>query len=343
MARVDLKGLLPEELAELLQSLGEPAYRAGQIFRWLHHAGVSDFSAMTDLSQELRARLAAASRITELAVRAHEISRADGTHKFLFGLADGAAVETVVIPHPTRTTVCVSTQVGCAFGCLFCASGAEGFVRNLTAAEIVDQVIQAGRHTRQRLSNAVFMGMGEPLANYDNTRQAVRLLHEPAGLGLSYRRISISTCGLPAAIRKLADEGPAVHLALSLHAPDDELRNRLMPVNRQHPMAELLAAGHYYVRQTGRKMSLEYALLAEVNDSPAQARKLAGLARGWRCMVNLIPLNPTPAEVAASPSPRVSEFVRTLRELGVEVAVRRSYGADIRAACGQLRAGVGDK
>ena len=332
--KTDLLDLLPDELALLLRGLGQPPYRARQLLAWLHRG--ASLAEMTDLSKPLRDRLAALAVPGTLTV-AEQVTAPDGAARLALRAADGQLVETVIIPHPARTTVCVSSQVGCAFACRFCATGKQGLVRSLSAGEIVHQVVLAGRVALpRRVSNVVFMGMGEPLANYDAVVRAARLLHHPDGLNVSARHIAISTCGLPDQIRRLAAEGLPLALAISLHAPTDDLRSQLVPVNRTHPIPDHIAAAREYAHRTGRKVAFQYVVLPGVNDSPDQARRLADLLRGLPAMVNLIPQNPI--EGFARPDARAAAaFARLLERRGVPVAVRSSRGGEVLGACGQLR------
>lgn len=332
--RLDLLGLLPDELASFLRDLGQPAYRARQVFSWLHRGAA--FEDMTDLPKSLRARLAALASAGALRLQAEETAP-DGATKFAFRTTDDHVVETVLIPHPRRATVCVSSQIGCAYGCRFCATGRQGRVRDLTAGEIVEQVIRV-QHTMRptRITNVVFMGMGEPLANYGPVVKAVRLLNHPHGLHIAARRVAISTCGLSDGIRRLAREGLQVALAISLHAATDEVRTQLVPINREHPVAEVISAAREYARRTGRKIAFQYVVVPGLNDTPEQARRLAVLGKGLPCMVNLIPQNPLSDSPPADPS-AAARFARLLRSRGLPVAVRRSRGAEVLGACGQLR------
>jgi 23S rRNA (adenine2503-C2)-methyltransferase len=336
--RRSLAGLLPDELEDLLLSWGEPAYRGRQIFRNVHRRGVLDPERMTDLPAALRARLHLSP-----SQEVHRLRSADGlTHKLLLRLHDGQEIEAVEMNttppgEPGRKTICVSTQAGCAMGCVFCVTGQSGFARNLEAGEIVEQVLRMS-DPRRPVTNVVFMGMGEPLANYDETLRSIRLLTHPEGLGLGARRITVSTSGLVPAMRRLADEGLALGLAVSLHAPNDELRSSLMPVNRRWPIAEVLAATDYYVERTGRRVSFEYTLMAGVNDSDALADDLGRLLRGRLCHVNLIPMNPNEDEtLQASTAQRALAFEGRLRQAGIAATIRVNRGRDILAACGQLR------
>ena len=326
----------PAELGDLLA--GEPRYRVDQLVRGLYMEG-RDPADITTLPAALRQRLGVALPPALSTVRE---SLADGgeTVKWLFRLGDGHLVETVLMHHQRWSTVCVSSQAGCAMGCGFCATGQAGFDRHLTTGEIVEQVIRARRaatkHDR-RLSRVVFMGMGEPLANYEPTWTAVERLHQV--LGLSARHITISTVGVVPGIRRLAGEALPVNLAVSLHAANDALRNELVPVNRRYPLADLMAACEEWIAAHNRRLSFEWALIAGTNDRPSDARELAGLARQLRAHVNLIPLNPTAGfGVPGTPRPGIRAFRDRLREAGVNVTVRRTRGTDIDAACGQLRA-----
>ena len=342
-----------EDVAAVLESWGEPAYRARQVWDGLYRRG-APLDELTDLGRSLRARLAEA---LPLALSPRHTSAADAgeTFKWLWAAGDGASVETVLMRYPGRATVCVSTQAGCAMGCTFCATGQAGFERHLTAGEVVEQVVRAQHDNRprgaggvppaktaaparERVGNVVFMGMGEPLANYDATWSAVVRLHDD--LGISARHITVSTVGVVPGMRRLAEERLPVTLAVSLHAPDDELRDELVPLNRRYPLAEVLAAARHYLAASGRRLSFEYAMIGGVNDAPAQADALARRLRGFSpaAHVNLIPLNPTPGFGApASPIRRVHAFAERLRSGGVAATVRRNRGTEIDAACGQLR------
>src|SRR5690242_4087945 len=339
----------PRHLADLdlagrraaVAELGEPAFRAQQLSTHYFSRLVRDPAAMTDLPAAVRSRLAD-SLLPRLLTPVREQScDAGATRKTLWRLHDGALVESVLMGYPDRVTVCVSSQAGCGMGCPFCATGQAGLTRNLSTAEIVDQVVWFAGQSAKRLSHVVFMGMGEPLANYTRVRDAVHRLTDPApdGLGLSQRHITVSTVGLVPAMHRLADEGLAVTLALSLHAPDDELRDELVPVNQRWPVAEVLDAAWGYARRTGRRVSIEYAMIKDVNDQPFRADLLGRLLAGRLAHVNLIPLNPTPgSRWDASPKPVEREFVRRLRAAGVPTTVRDTRGREIDGACGQLAA-----
>jgi 23S rRNA (adenine2503-C2)-methyltransferase len=329
-----LPGVFPHELEELLLEWGEPAYRARQLFHWIHQRGVLDPAQMSDLPSSLRHRLKLS--------RSHEVRRlhsTDGlTSKLLLRLHDGQEIEAVEMDTDSgRKTICVSTQAGCAMGCVFCVTGQFGFARNLEAGEIVEQVLRFNSAARP-VTNVVFMGMGEPLANYDETLRAIRLLTHPDGLRLGARRITLSTSGLVPQMRRLAEERLQIGLAVSLHAPSDELRSRLMPVNRRWPIREVLTAADHYVELTHRRVSYEYTLMAGVNDTDEVADELAGLLQGRLCHVNLIPLNPNEDLSLHAPSMRRAlAFEARLRDAGIAATIRVNRGRDILAACGQLR------
>ncbi len=337
--RNDLKGLPLAELEAFLRSLGKERYRARQVSRWLYRRYAAEFSAMTDLSRRVREELTRACRISSPPAEDEERS-SDGTEKVLFRLEDGDAVESVLIPEEDRRTVCVSTQAGCALACVFCATGHGGLRRNLTSAEIIHQVWHASRKLSargERLTNVVFMGMGEPLENVGELSRAVDILLSPYGFGLAGKRITVSTAGIVPAMRELADRYP-VSLAVSLNAADDGLRSRLMPVNRKYPLREVVSAMRRIPLRSGRKVTAEYVLLAGVNDAPSDARKLVRLLAGARIKVNLIPCNPHDCGHFRPPAPSaVDRFREVLADAGVQTITRERRGADIRAACGQLR------
>ncbi len=342
--KVNLLGLPPERLAEFLVSLGEKPYRARQLMRWLYQRGAAGFADMTDLSVKLRDRLEAVAEISTPRVLSHEHS-ADGTRKWLLDVGAGQAVETVFIPEPNRATLCISSQAGCALDCAFCATGRQGFNRNLDIAEIVGQVVHARREVAPvEITNVVFMGMGEPLANYRNVLPVARLLLDDLAFGLSRRRVTISTAGLVPQILKLAEDCNTA-LAVSLHAPTDALRDRLVPINRIHPIAELLdACWRYAEGLASRQITFEYVMLDGVNDGLAEARQLVRLLKGRPAKVNLIPFNPFPeAGFACSAPEAIDRFWQTLRFAGIVATIRRPRGDDIAAACGQLAGRVHDR
>ena len=312
----------------------EPAYRGRQIFHWIHQRYVLNPMEMTELPLELRSRIESA-KSQEL----RRLHSSDGlTSKLLLRMHDGQQIEAVEMRTDSgRKTICVSTQAGCAMGCVFCVTGQFGFARNLDAGEIVEQVLRFSSSS-EPVTNVVFMGMGEPLANYDETLRAIRLLTHPEGLRLGARRITLSTSGLVPQMCRLAEEGLQVGLAISLHAPNDELRSKLMPVNRRWPIGEVMDAANYYVEMTHRRVSYEYTLMAGVNDSDELADDLAELLRGRLCHVNLIPLNPSEdTSLHASSAARAVAFETRLRAAGIAATIRVNRGRDILAACGQLR------
>jgi 23S rRNA (adenine2503-C2)-methyltransferase len=363
---VDAVGRLPEEWRETLLGMGEKPFRAEQVFRWIHERGVLDPELMTDLSKTLRERLKADGFAPPAKV-AEVHAAADGTRKLVLELAQGARVECVIIPmtdlvgvdadasaapeddeddvdassvEKSRVTLCVSTQYGCAMGCVFCASGQAGLQRGLTASEIVSQVLISKTYLtpNEELKNLVFMGMGEPLHHYDETARAIRLLTHPAARGMSPRRITVSTVGLVPGIARLgADFGGKVGLAVSLHAPNDVIRDRIMPMNRKYPIVELMRALREYPLPMRRRITIEYTLMNAVNDGEAEARELVQLLKGLRVKVNLIPMNPISASELKAPSGnRVAAFQRVLSDAGVSCFVRTRRGDEVSAACGQL-------
>ncbi len=339
MDKPDLKDFTLEQLTEFVRSLGLPAFRGRQIFSWLYRPGIADFSQMTDLSKELRAELSEKAFFSRLKVAKEEHSK-DGTVKYGFELDDGAIIESVLIPEEDRNTLCVSSQVGCAMGCGFCLTGTMGFRRNLRPSEIVNQVYAVTEilheQNKGHINNLVFMGMGEPLANFDNLITALKILLEQRGLDFSSRRITVSTCGIVPRIKELGEKVP-VNLAISLHAVDNETRSRLMPVNKTYPIEALLAACREFPLPSRRKIMFEYILIKDVNDSPEHARLLAKKLRNIRCKINLLPYNENDAFPFRRPSEeRIEAFQQILWDAGYTVLIRNSRGADISAACGQL-------
>ncbi len=334
----DLGGLELPELERALAAQGVEPYHARQVFAWIHRRGTTAFEAMTDLSQALRERLREHLVVATPAVVARDVS-VDGTTKYLLGLSDGARIEAVYIPDTPAQTFCISTQVGCAMRCAFCLTGQMGIVRNLTAAEVVAQVrvLALDQGLLGSAFNLVLMGMGEPLHNYDATMKALRILATREGLGLPARRVTLSTVGVLPALERLASEPYMPNLAVSLHATTDDLRDRLVPVNRKYSLTDLIDACRRFPVKRRERITFEYVLLEEVNDTPADARRLVKLLDGLRAKVNLIPLNEAPGIPFRRPSDdRVNAFARFLAGRGVTVLVRKSRGRDIRAACGQL-------
>lgn len=332
---IDIKSMLPQELGAWLKELGQPSFRAKQIFQWLHR-GVTSFDEMTNLPKTLRETLKEQSYITVPQVERKQQSALDGTIKYLWRLRDGNCVETVLMRYQHGNTVCVSCQVGCNMGCKFCASTLGGKVRDLQPSEILDQVIFTQLDSGAEISNIVMMGIGEPLDNFENVTQFLQLVNHPDGVNIGMRHISLSTCGLVKKIDKLAQLGLQLTLSVSLHAPDDETRSKLMPVNRAVGVDLLMATCRRYFEQTGRRISYEYAMIDGVNDSGAQADLLVKLLHGQPGHVNLIPLNHV-EESPLKPSRRVRQFQQRLESQGVTATVRRKLGSDIDASCGQLR------
>lgn len=332
---VDIKSMTPEELTAWLKELGEPAFRARQIFKWLYR-GVTSFEEMTDLSKALRQKLEGEALLTPPTVARKQASQEDGTIKYLWRLADGNCVESVLMRYRHGNTVCISCQVGCRMGCAFCASTLGGKVRDLTPGEILEQVIFTQADSGVPVSNIVLMGIGEPMDNLDSVLRFLELVNHPLGLNIGMRHISLSTCGVIPGIRRLAELELQLTLSVSLHAPDSETRSRIMPVNRAYDVDELFAACHDYFRRTGRRISFEYAMIDGVNDADWQADLIAQKLRGMPGHVNLIPLNDV-AESPLKPSRRTRRFQQRLESRGVTATVRRSLGGDIDASCGQLR------
>ena len=330
--------LLKRELVEFCTTAGQPKYRASQIWQWLYVQRVTGWSDMRNIPKSLRRELDGAFAIDP--VRIQEATGDEGdVRKILVGLRDGERVEQVLIPARRRNTVCVSSQVGCRFRCAFCASGQAGFSRNLAAGEIVAQVLAAARDLGDKPTHVVFMGIGEPFDNYDRVLKAVRIINDGDGLNIGARRITISTCGIVPGIERLAGEGLQVELSVSLHAPTNELRSRLMPVNGKYPLGDLIPACRDYAARTNRIVTFEYTLIGGINDSVAQARKLAELLAPLPCRVNLIPLSPVEEFEGDPPAPGAAQdFVGTLGEAGINATLRKSRGTPLSAACGQLRA-----
>lgn len=346
--RVDISAMKPliydltlEQLKAWLEENGEKGFRATQIFEWIYVKRVDSFSDMTNLSKQLRDKLDESFSMKALDQITRQVSQ-DGTIKFLFGLRDGHAIETVIMRHNYGNSVCVTTQVGCRIGCTFCASTLGGLKRNLTAGEIVAQVLAAQRaldEDNQRASHVVVMGIGEPFENYEALMNFIRIINHDKGLNIGQRHITVSTSGIIPKIYKFADEKMQVSLAISLHAPNTELRTRLMPINRGFPLRDLMEACRYYVDTTGRRITFEYGLFGGVNDQPEHARELAELLKRINCHVNLIPVNYVPErDYVRTSKEDIFQFHRILKENGINATIRREHGSDIAAACGQLRA-----
>lgn len=335
--KLDISSLLPEEIGEKLIEMGEPRFRGKQIFGWLTK-GVRSFDEMTNLPKPLREKLCERFFITAPELLKKQVSQEDGTIKYLWGLSDGNAVETVVMGYRHGNTVCISTQVGCRQGCAFCASAIGGLVRDLLPSEMLAEVLWSELESGKKISNVVLMGIGEPLDNFDNVIRFLRLLNSPDGLNIGMRHVSLSTCGLTERFDKLASLNLQLTLSVSLHAPDDETRSKLMPANRGRGIGELIAACKKYFEATGRRISFEYAMIDGVNDSPEQALLLARLVKGVGGHINLIPLNHVEERAYRPSSPsRMRGFIEILEREGANVTVRRRLGGDVDAACGQLR------
>ena len=331
----DLKSMTLPEVTAFLQSMGEPAFRGKQVFTWLHR-GATSFDDMTNLSKSLREELSKTCFISVPKVARKQVSQLDGTVKYLWELADGNCIETVLMQYHHGNTVCISSQVGCRMGCAFCASTVAGKVRDLTAAEMLDQVLFTQIDSGLPVSNIVLMGIGEPLDNLDTVLKFLEAVNSPDGMSIGMRHISLSTCGLVPGIRRLAELELQLTLSVSLHAPDSETRSRIMPVNRAYDVEELFRACHDYFDKTGRRISFEYAMIDGVNDHDWQADLIAGKLRGMPGHVSLIPLNDV-VESPFKPSRRIGAFQKRLESHGITATVRRSLGGDIDASCGQLR------
>ena len=338
MDKIDIRSLEPDELKEWIGELGEKPFRAEQIYEWLHGKKAEDFGEMTNLSKALRDILPERAFLMNLKQADRRESRRDGTCKYLFQLYDGRVIESVLMRYHHGNSVCISSQVGCRMGCSFCASTLGGLERNLSASEMLEQVYQIERLTGERVSNVVVMGTGEPLDNYENLVRFIRILSSDKGLHISQRNITVSTCGIPERICALAGEKLAITLALSLHAPNDGLRKRLMPIANRYPLHEVMDACSFYFRTTGRRLTFEYSLIRGVNDSAEQAAELAVLLQGRSCHVNLIPINPVRERGYDRPDgKRIQNFRNILEKNRINVTIRREMGSDIDAACGQLR------
>ena len=335
--KIDIKSLQYDALKQLILEMGQPAYRAGQIFSWLHEKCVRSFAEMTNLPESFRKELTETCDLVCLTKREVLTSALDGTKKYLFELPDGNLIESVMMRYKHGNSVCVSSQVGCAMGCSFCASTLKGCVRNLTTSEILDQVYEIQRDIGERVSNIVIMGMGEPLINYDSVVGFVRIISAENALHISQRNITISTCGIIPAIIRLSKEQLKVTLALSLHAPNDQIRRSIMPIAETYSIPELMDACETYFAETGRRVTFEYCMIAGVNDRPADAKELRELLHGKNAHVNLIPVNPTPEnQYQETTESSIHRFQKILEEGQITVTKRREMGRDISGACGQL-------
>ena len=340
MSKIDIKSMQIPEIKELLKQFGEPSYRAEQIFKWLS-SGVESFDEMTNLSKSLRQKLDENCYIASVKIEKRLCSAIDGTVKYLYKLHDGEFIESVFMKYKHGYTVCISTQVGCRMGCSFCASGLDGLFRNLTASEMLSQVMMAGKDNGVRISNVVMMGMGEPLDNFDNSVKFLKLVSDENGLNIGLRHISLSTSGVVSGIYKLAEYNMPITLSISLHAPNDEIRSAMMKVNKKWNIEELLKACRDYQKVTGRRISFEYAMINGVNDSIKHADELAARIKGIMSHVNLIPVNPVKEnDYQKANDKAIKAFIDRLESRGVVATVRRTLGADINASCGQLRRGT---
>ncbi len=334
----DIRSLYLSELKEEMKAIGEPAFRADQIFSWLHEKRVASFDEMTNLSKDLRKKLSenfeliGAKEVTRLT------SKIDGTVKFLYGLSDGQIIESVLMEYKHGHSMCVSSQGGCRMGCRFCASTIDGLVRNLTASEILEQIYETERSMGITVSNIVIMGSGEPMDNYDNVIRFIRLVSDEKGKNISARNITLSTCGLVAGIDRLSEEGLPITLALSLHAPNDDLRQTIMPIAKSQKLTDVIVACERYFEKTSRRVTFEYSLISGVNDSASCAEELCSLIHGMNAHVNLIPVNEIKErEYKKAQDSSISKFKNILEKKRINVTIRRSMGTDIDAACGQLR------
>ena len=336
--KIDIKSLNQKELISFLEELGEKAFRAKQIYQWIHEKRVDSFGEMTNISKKLIETLNEKAYLTSLKKEEVQISKLDGTRKYLFLLEDGNVIESVLMRYKHGNSVCISSQVGCRMGCRFCASTLDGLVRGLTAGEMIDQIYQIGKDIGERISNVVVMGTGEPLDNYDNLLKFIELLTDEHGINISQRNLTVSTCGIVPRMRQLADEKLAITLALSLHASNQEKRLELMPVANKYEIGEVIDACKYYFKQTGRRITFEYSLVGGVNDTDNDAKELALLIRGINCHVNVIPVNPIKERDYVQSNAKVIEaFKNKLEKDGINATVRREMGRDIDGACGQLR------
>ena len=335
----NLKDLSFKELRTYLENSGEKSYRAKQIFAWLYQKGASDFEEMSNLPASLRDILRSKFRISSYNVIKRQISKLDGTRKYLFRLEDGETVEAALIPTKSRRTVCLSSQVGCAFGCKFCASGLAGIKRDLGCAEILDEALGILKDLKgERITNVVMMGIGEPLANYENVMKAISVLNSPFGFGIGARKITISTAGYIPGIKRLIEEKMQIEFSVSLHSATDEVRSHLMPINKKFPISQLMEVCRNYVKAKNRVITFEYVLIKDVNSSREDATALSKILRGLSCKVNLIPFNPVSNFNFLPPSGKeVKEFQKILKNAGINSTIRSQRGADIEAACGQLR------
>jgi len=336
---IDLRDLTLEQMEALVADMGQPKFRAKQVFGWVYK-GKTDFWEMTNLPEVFKQELSQQCRIGTVKPLKTQLSKTDGTRKYLFELEDGNAIESVFMKYKYGNSICLSSQAGCRMGCRFCASGANGLSRSLTAGEIVSQILEAEADSGERISHIVVMGTGEPFDNYDNLSRFIHIVNDKNGLNIGMRNITVSTCGLVPVIGRFAKDFPQVNLAISLHGTTDEIRSSMMPINKRYPIAELIAACREYTQETSRRVTFEYTMVSGVNDSDADAARLAKLLRGMLCHVNIIPLNKVEGSGFDTVSrARAMEFQQLLEAAGIPATVRRELGSDIDAACGQLRLG----
>ncbi len=337
MEKINLKSLTLTQMEEFIRQLGEPVYRAKQIFKWIYK-GQTEFEKMTDLPKDLIAKLKDCAYVGKIDIYKKYESEIDETTKYVFALEDGQMVESVKMKYSFGTTACISSQVGCSMGCAFCASTEDGMVRNLAWWEMADEVLAIEKDSNVKVSRVVVMGSGEPLLNYDELIQLLRILNSPLAFNISYRRLTVSTCGIVPKIIRLAEEGLPITLAVSLHAPNDDIRSSLMPINERYPILQLLDACKYYIMKTKRRITFEYILISDINDTEQCAFELSNLLKNLLCHVNLIPLNPVEGKkFKKSDDSRIRKFEQILLNNGISATVRRKMGSDINAACGQLR------
>jgi len=343
LQKESLLGRSVSQIHELLQPLAEPEYRARQIYKWIHHHNIDHFQEMSNLPKALRSALSDQFQLKTLQL-VQKTEASDGTEKYLWKLPDDRLVESVLIPETRRNTICISSQVGCSLGCQFCATGTMGFLRNLTAGEIVEQVLQVKKMSRHRLTNVVFMGMGEPLINYQRTIQASQIIGDPEGAAIATKKITISTSGVVPKIYQYTDESHPYGLAISLHAPEQKLREKIMPIAQKFPLEQLMESVRYYMRAKKRnRVTFEYVLLSGINDSPAEARQLISLLSPFRCKLNLIPCNQNNLGFHPPSVENLERFIKTLMNAPFAITVRKNRGEDITAACGQLAVEVQEK
>ncbi|MCI5516937.1 23S rRNA (adenine(2503)-C(2))-methyltransferase RlmN [Roseburia sp. MUC/MUC-530-WT-4D] len=336
--KADLKSMNLAEMTEFIVSIGEKPFRAKQVYQWIHEKQADSFDEMTNISKKLRESLADAGYLTTLKKEEVQISKLDGTRKYLFQLEDGNVIESVLMRYKHGNSVCISSQVGCRMGCRFCASTLDGLVRGLRPAEMLDQIYQIGKDIGERISNVVVMGTGEPMDNFDNLLRFIELLTDENGLHISQRNLTVSTCGIVPRMRELADKKLQITLALSLHASNQEKRLSLMPVANKYDIHEVVDACRYYFDQTGRRVTFEYSLVGGVNDTDQDAEELCRLVKGMNCHINLIPVNPIKErDYVQSNAKVIAAFKNKLEKNGLAVTVRREMGRDIDGACGQLR------